>query len=343
MAKTNLLGYSVAELEELMVDFDCQRFKGRQLYKWLYQSGQYDFNRMTDLKLELREKLSENYIFDIPRVVKISQSSDGTEKYLLSLDDSKLIETVMIPDGDNRTLCLSTQTGCGLACRFCATGTMGSGRNLTAGEIIGQLLMVKERFPENPFTNIVFMGMGEPLLNLDELFKSIEIITSPIGLALPVRKITISTVGITPGIYRLADSEFKTNLAVSLHAPNESKRLQIMPIAKSYPLDNLLKAVRYYCENSGKRVTFEYILFKGLNDSKDDARELSRLTKGIPCKINILAYNPIEGLDYGRPTDDEINEFGRMLNSFATTVTVRKSRGLDIDAACGQLAGKNKD
>ncbi len=341
MNKLNLLGYSKSDMENLMLDLGRQKYKGRQLYKWLYQIGQTDFDQMTDLKSDLREKLKKKFLFEGLTLANLAISKDGTEKYVFELDDKSLIETVMIPEGDKRTICISSQTGCALACRFCATGTMGKGRNLSVGEIIGQLLFVRDRFPDNPYTSIVYMGMGEPLQNLANVFKSVDIIKSSIGLTFTAKKITISTVGLTSQIYRFSDSDYKLNLAISLHAPSQEKRLEIMPIAKSNPLDRLMKAAKYFTEKKGKRITFEYILFKGFNDSKDDAYELAKLIRGIPCKINLLAYNPVAGLPYGRPSEDEINEFGKILYPMAPVVTVRKSRGLDIAAACGQLAGKD--
>lgn len=339
MNKINLLGYTPSDMEKLMVDIGEKPYKGRQLFKWLYHLDQRNFSQMTDLKQELRSYLDDRYFFALPEIDRISRSSDGTEKYLLRLSDGTPVEMVMIPEGDKRTICLSTQTGCGLGCRFCATGQIGSGRNLAVGEIIGQLLIIKDRFPDNPYTNIVFMGMGEPLLNYDNVLSAVDIIKSSIGLMLSAKKQTISTVGITPRIYDLADTDYKVNLALSLHAPTDEKRLQIMPIAKSYPLKELLDAIRYYTTQRGKRVTFEYILFKGFNDSREDAINLAKLVRRIPCKINLLAYNPVKGLPYERPTENDINEFAKTLYPLTPAVTVRKSRGGDIDAACGQLAG----
>ena len=342
MDRINLLGNTVGDLEKVMVNLGEKPFRARQLFKWLYHIMQPDFERMTDLSKTLRKDLSDKFVFDYPSIEKIAISEDGTEKLLFKLTDGLFIESVIIPDNGKKTVCVSTQVGCALNCAFCATGKMGFSRNLTTGEIIGQLLYIRERGGFDAFHNIVFMGMGEPLLNYPNMIKAVEIISSSIGLSVSAKKITISTAGIAPGIVKLADSDLKVNLAISLHAANDEKRMALMPIASKYKLSELIPAIKYYTTRRRKRVTFEYILFKGFNDSKEDALELARLIEGIPCKINILAYNPVEGLSYGRPTDEEVDRFGKILYPRAPAVTVRKSRGLDIDAACGQLAGKYK-
>ncbi len=340
MSKINLLGFTLADLESLLVGMGEKKYKGRQIFKWLYGSLQYDFNQMTDLTKELRDKLDTKYTFIGLKPEKISKSRDGTEKILFRLNDNKFIETVLISDGNKRTICVSTQVGCPIKCSFCATGLMGFKRNLTLGEILGQLLYAREQYGENTFRNIVFMGMGEPLLNYDNLVQSIKIISSSFGFSLSARKVTISTVGIVPKIYSLADSGLKANLAISLHAATDKKRRQILSIPSKYNLKALMEAAACFARKRKKRVTFEYILFKGLNDSKEDALALAELIKGIPCKINILAYNPVENVPYRRPSEEEVNNFSKLLYPRAPAVTVRKSRGLDIDAACGQLAGK---
>jgi len=342
MDKKNLLGASLADLEELMLELGEKQYKGRQLYKWFYYLLESDFEQMTDLSRKLRKKLAENYVFRGLEAADIAVSSDGTEKFLFRLDDGKLIESVLIPEGASRTVCISSQAGCALKCAFCATGLMGFGRDLSAGEIVGQLLFLRKRYGEDAFRNIVFMGMGEPLLNYGNLIKSIEIITSDPGLSVSAKKVTVSTVGISPQIYALSDSGLKVNLAISLHAADDNKRQKIMPVARKYELGKLMKAAAYFARESRKKITFEYILFKGFNDSRQDADALARLTKGIPCKINILAYNPIGNLPYKRPSEEEVNEFGKYLYPIVPTVTIRKSRGLDISAACGQLAGKSQ-
>jgi len=341
MKKVNLLGKTEKKLQQLMLSLGEKPFKGRQLFKWLYGRRQYDFMQMTDLTLELRHRLDQSFVFRNIELAERKKSVDGTEKFLFRLDDNNLIEAVLIPDEDWTTVCISSQAGCALGCRFCATGKLGFGRDLTVGEIIGQLLFFRDQYGDDAFRNIVFMGMGEPLLNLDNVIETIGIVSSSVGLSLSARRITISTSGIVPGIYRLADSGLKSNLAISLNAPTQAKRRKLMPVANKYPLDELLESIRYFTSTRKQRVTFEYILFENENDSLDDARELAKLIQGIPCKINLLAYNPVEGLSYGRPPESRIDEFAKYLYPRTPAVTVRKSRGVDIMAACGQLAGNN--
>ncbi|SYZ72910.1 Dual-specificity RNA methyltransferase RlmN [Candidatus Zixiibacteriota bacterium] len=340
MERINLLGRTVAEMQDLMLEMGEKPFKGRQLFKWLYGANQPDFLHMTDLSLSVRHQLAEKYRFEGLVPEKISRSRDGTEKILFRLDDGNVVETVMIPEKAKKTICVSSQVGCALGCRFCATGKIGFKRNLTTGEIVGQLLFIRRQYGPDSFQNIVFMGMGEPLMNFPNLISSIGIISSELGLALSAKKITVSTVGLVPKIYELADTGLKVNLAVSLHAATDEKRRAIMPVSRGYILSELMDAARYFTRKRKKRITFEYILFEGFNDSFDDVLALSNLIKGIPCKINILAYNPVGSLPYNRPSDEKVDEFGRLLYPRAPAVTVRKSRGLDIDAACGQLAGK---
>jgi len=340
MQKVNLLGYTRPQLEQLMQSMGQQPYKGRQMFSWLYRVRQYDFQLMTDLSKEIRSKLDEQYKFEPMKPELDSLSSDGTRKFLFRLHDGHPIETVLIPDDDRRTVCISIQAGCALACRFCATGTLGLLRDLTVGEILGQLLYLRERFGNDAFTSIVMMGMGEPLNNFDNVVESIRIISDPAGLGHAAKRITVSTSGVTPKIRKLADLGLKVRLALSLHAATQEKRLQIMPIARTFGLDKLMEAVKYFAEKSKDRVTIEYILFKGFNDTREDIKALTRLMHGIPCKINVLAYNPVEGLPFQRPSDEEVDRFARELYPKMPAVTVRKSRGRDIDAACGQLAAR---
>ena len=343
MAKQNLLGYTRQQLEDMMVSLGNKPYRGRQLFKWLYADRQYDFQLMTDLTKEMRRRLEDAYEFRGLKVAQTQVSADGTKKFLFELDDAQPLETVLIPDEDARkTVCVSSQVGCALKCGFCATGTMGFMRNLSAGEIVGQLIYIRDQFGSDAFSNIVFMGMGEPMLNYENLIDSIRIISAPSGLGISAKKVTVSTSGVSPKIKKLADSGLKARLAVSLHAATQEKREKIMPVAQTFHIDKLMEAIRYYTDKTGFRVTFEYILFKDFNDSMEDVLALSKLIRGIPCKINLLAYNPVDGLDFERPSDEKVDWFGRELYPRAPAVTVRKSRGRDIDAACGQLAARQR-
>ena len=342
--KKNLYGLTRSEFEQLLVEFGKKPFHGRQLFKWVYKNMVFDFEAMTDLGKELRSKLAKDYRVDLPKIAKHQKSSDGTEKFLFELEDGAAIESVLIPDdaSGRMTLCVSSQVGCALGCTFCATGKMGFKRNLTIGEIIAQPIHMRLLYGEDAFDNMVFMGMGEPLLNYDNVMAAVDILTDSAGLMLGAKRITISTSGVVKGIRMLADSGSKANLALSLHAANDVLRRKLMPIANSCKLAELMEAVKYWTSIRTRRVTFEYIVFKGLNDSEAHALELARLVQGIPCKINLLAYNPVDGLDFARPSESEIDRFAQILYPRTPAVTVRKSRGKDIDAACGQLAGRKE-
>jgi 23S rRNA (adenine2503-C2)-methyltransferase len=340
MQLQNLLGHTQTQLEALMLELGEKKFRARQLFKWMYNSREFDFDRMTDFPKELRARLAERFYIKPLELAREAVSKDGTRKFLFRLQDKRPVESVLIPDEGRTTLCISSQSGCALACRFCATGTMGLLRNLTVGEILGQLVYVREKLGDDAFTNVVFMGMGEPLNNYDDVVEAIRIMSAPHGLALSAKKITVSTSGITPKIKKLADTGLKCKLALSLHAATQAKRLRIMPVAETFGLERLMEAVKYYAEATGQRVTFEYILFDGFNDTMEDVRALARLVHGIPCKINVLAYNEVAGLPFVRPSDEKVDWFGRQLYPRTQAVTVRKSRGRDIDAACGQLAAK---
>ncbi len=343
MPKTNLMGYTERDLENLVSALGEKKFKGRQLAKWVYNLQVRDFARMTNLSLNLRQRLAADYAVEGLRLKDKAVSRDGTIKYLFELEDKRRIETVMIPEGEKRTVCISSQSGCPLKCTFCATAIIKRPRNLTVGEIIGQLMHIRGEFGLDGIQNIVFMGMGEPLLNLENVQAAVEIISSEIGLSLTARHITVSTAGVVPGIMRLADSGLKVNLAISLNSAVEEKRRRLMPIARKYSLAQLKEAARYFAVRRKRRVTFEYILFAGINDSREDARALAEYVRGIPCKINLLAYNEVASLPYRRPGEAVVNEFAEYLYPRTPAVTVRKSRGRDIAAACGQLAGKDSE
>lgn len=345
MEKTNLLGYTSEQLQELAVSLGGKPYTGKQLFKWMYKRRETDFDNMTDMAKRVRSSLDEAYTIRKMSPSKIAESSDGTIKYLFTLDDGKLIETVLIPEKDQRrsTVCISSQVGCALACKFCATGTMGLMRDLTVGEIVGQLMYLRDEFGEEAFTNIVMMGMGEPLNNYNNVLEAIKIIQHKDALNVGFTKLTLSTSGVTPKIKKLADSGVKVSLAISLHAAIEEKRKQIMPIAQTFSLEKLKAAIKYYIEKTKSDVMFEYILFENFNDKPEDIKALGKLAHGLRCKINILAYNPVEGLPFKRPDDEKVAWFGNSIKNYFTIVTIRQSRGRDIDAACGQLAARHKN
>jgi len=356
MNKLNLKGLILQELENFALSIGEKKFRGKQLFDWLYTKEASSFAEMSSLAKSLRDKLTELSAIDPIEIVKVQESSDGTKKFLFELEDGKKIESVLIPprtafvnpeateDEEQKrlTLCISTQVGCPLDCRFCATGTMGFVRNLTTGEIVDQIFQVK-KYSGKRITNVVYMGMGEPLLNYDNVIKSIEIITTGMGIA--ARRITVSTVGLVPKIRQLADEKRKMKLAISLHSLDEKIRLSLIPIASKHKLNELIDAVNYYYRKTKLRPTFEYILFDGINDKKEDIQQLIKLSKRIPCKLNIIPFHAI-GLTNSngvttqlKPTSaSKIEAFVQHLREAHVTVFIRSSAGEDIDAACGQLA-----
>lgn len=342
MAKKNLIGMTQVQLEELMAEFGEKPYRGRQLFTWLYGSDPADIADMTSLSTPLRDRLSEKYSTQGLTLEASYLSVDGSEKFAFVLDDGQIVETVLIPEEDRGTVCLSIQVGCALDCSFCATGQMGFSRDLTAGEIVGQLCYLRQLNGPDSITNVVFMGMGESMLNFDNLSAALEIITNSLGFDLSPKRVVVSTAGVVPGIMKLADLKIKPKLAVSLNAATDEKRQTLMPVAKSYNLEKLMKAVKHYATVSGAPVTFEYILFKGINDTMADVEALARLVSGLSCKINVLSYNPVGGIDLKRPTDKKVDWFAAELSQKVAAVTVRRSRGRDIAAACGQLATQLK-
>jgi 23S rRNA (adenine2503-C2)-methyltransferase len=319
-------------------------FRAKQLYSWLWQKSTTDFDEMTNLSLALREKLKEHFSIRAVTIHKEQFSNDGTIKSAFKLYDAHIIEGVMIPVEDRATACVSSQVGCSLTCKFCATGFLKRERNLDAAEMYDQVVLIRnqaEKSLERPLTNIVYMGMGEPLLNYSNVLASIEKITSPEGLGMSPKRITLSTAGIAKMIKKLGDDQVRFNLALSLHAANDEKRNTIMPINEQNSLEALVEALNYFYEKTGNKITFEYILLNGVNDSIQDAREIIVLCQRVPAKVNILEYNKVEGADFTRTDAQRRDEFVAFLEKKGVTASIRKSRGKDIDAACGQLANKS--
>lgn len=331
---------SIEELSAFIAHLGKEKFRATQIIKWVYQKKAKSFDDMTNLSKDFREALKKIALISTANAIRVEVSTDGTKKYLFQLDDGNSIESVLIPDEDRLTLCISSQVGCPLDCGFCVTGSGGFIRNLSVSEIVNQICSVQNDLPEEMrITNIVMMGMGEPLLNYDNVLKALKIMTYGDGLNFSTRKITVSTSGIVPEMLRLG-SESTVNIAVSLNATTDEVRSLIMPVNRKYPLNRLLAACREYPLPPRRRITFEYILIKGVNDSIDDARRLSKILRGIPCKINIIPYNEHEGSNLKRPSGADIRAFQQILLDAGYTAPLRTSKGLDISAACGQLRGK---
>lgn len=337
------------EWTELLVplsgnDFKTARYRANQICDWIFKKNVTDYRYMSNLSLELRSVLAERYPLYLPRVKKTMTSRDGSVKFLLELTDRNLIESVLIPEKEKLTLCLSSQAGCLRKCRYCATGSLGLRRNLTAGEIVSQILLALRHSPAKRLTNIVFMGMGEPLDNFDNVCLSIRLIQDERTLSFSPRRITLSTCGIIPGMRKLLAEKIKLKLAVSLNSAIQEKREFLMPVAKLYPIAELKKDLQLYRRNNPYRITLEYILFKGFNTDKEDARALIKLLGDLSCKVNLIAWNEIENNnDFEPPPQEEIDRFISFLQPLPFAVTYRKSRGKDINAACGQLAAINKN
>jgi 23S rRNA (adenine2503-C2)-methyltransferase len=328
----------LAELEAGLVARGSEAFHARQIFRWLYRRGVSDFDAMTDLARPLRARLATEFRIAIPALVQRETSVDGTTKFLLGLHDGRQIESVFIPDTPRNTFCISTQVGCAMKCGFCLTGKMGLARNLTAGEIAGQVrVLAAETALRDTRFNIVLMGMGEPLHNYDNTMKALRLLADPHGLAVSPRRVTLSTVGVLPALERLAREPLMPNLAISLHATTEDQRDFLVPVNRKYGLQDILDACRRFPLKHRNRITFEYVLLRGVNDSPEDARRLVRLMRAIRSKINLIPLNEAPGIPFARPTDDEINAFARVLAGHGLRVSVRKSRGRDIRAACGQL------
>ena len=326
------------DLESALEARGHERFHARQIFGWIYRRGVTDAAAMTDLSRALRATLETEFTLTTPAVAARERSRDGTEKFLLRLGDARQIESVFIPDTPAMTFCVSTQVGCAMACAFCLTGKMGLVRNLTAGEIVGQVrVLVDALNMRTTRFNIVLMGMGEPLHNYDETMKALRILADKHGLAVSPRRVTLSTVGLLPALERLAREPVMPNLAISLHAPDNTVRGELVPLNKKYGVADIIAACRRFPVRKRSRITFEYVLLAGVNDSPDDARRLAKLLAGVKSKVNLIPLNAAAGIPFGRPSDESIDRFAKILADRGLTVSVRKSRGRDIRAACGQL------
>jgi 23S rRNA (adenine2503-C2)-methyltransferase len=326
------------QLEQAFEHLGIERFRARQVFRWIYRHGVTSFDAMTDLSQPLRATLAARTSLTTPAIVRRERSVDGTEKFLLGLADGKHIESVFIPDTPSMTFCLSTQVGCAMACAFCLTGKMGLVRHLTAGEIVGQVrVLVAALAMREVRFNIVLMGMGEPLHNYDETMKALRILNDEHGLSVSPRRVTLSTVGLLPALERLAHEPLMPNLAISLHAPTDATRGELVPLNRKYGVSEILEACRRFPLKRRNRITFEYVMLAGVNDSPEDARALARLLAGVKSKINLIPLNAAPGIPFERPSDDTVDRFAQILADRHLTVSVRKSRGRDIRAACGQL------
>lgn len=343
--KQDIRALTAEQINSFLKEKGQPAFRAKQIWQWLWQKSAHNFDEMSNLSKDLRLLLDENFVINAVTIDDMQVSGDRTIKCAMKLFDGNVVEGVLIPTETRMTACISSQVGCSLTCKFCATGRLNRLRNLNADEIYDQVVLVnnlaKEKYNQH-LSNIVYMGMGEPLLNYAETLKSVDRITSPDGLGMSAQRITVSTAGIAKMIKKLGDDNVKFNLALSLHAANDEKRNYIMPINESNSLENLADALNYFYDKTGTRVTFEYIAFKDFNDSLIDAKELAAFCKKVPAKINIIEYNPIDDGEFKQTTPERLNAFKAHLEGKGIIVNVRRSRGKDIDAACGQLANKNK-
>ncbi|MGI8907353.1 MAG: 23S rRNA (adenine(2503)-C(2))-methyltransferase RlmN [Candidatus Sumerlaeaceae bacterium] len=343
--RTPLLGMDLSQLSELLAAGGFPAFRAKQVYQWLYRHAALSFEEMKNLPKDVRLWLSEHCEIGHSEIAEIRGSAeDGSQKLLFRLRDGKIVESVLMQDRDWQTLCVSSQVGCAVACTFCMTGFGGFRRHMTCGEILSQFLLAKRMVNKGVSPrNIVFMGMGEPMLNLDQVIPALRLLIDSDGMDVSPRRITVSTSGILPGIERLGQADTGVNIAISLNASNDEFRNQIMPINKAYPTASLLEACRAFPLKSRRRITFEYVLLGGLNDKRENAKELAALLRGLPCKINLIPWNPDSHLPYQRPSEESVRRFQQYLLDQHFTVSVRYSKGMDIGAACGQLAGHWED
>ena len=349
--KTNLLGLSVSKLGDFFEQLGEKRFRATQMVKWIHQMGERDFDQMTNLSKSLREKLHESAEICLPEVVSCQDSSDGTRKWLIKVEGGSCIEMVYIPEKDRGTLCVSSQIGCALDCSFCATGKQGFNRDLSTAEIIGQLWIAAQSFDQfgtkspRRVTNVVMMGMGEPLMNFDNVVDAMNLMMEDNAYGLSKRRVTLSTAGVVPALDQLAEVT-DVSLAISLHAPNDELRNELVPINRKYSVTEFVQSAKKYIEkmpDNRRKATVEYTLMDQVNDRSVHARELAELLRDLPCKINLIPFNPFPGSDYKRVTNTALNRFRDILQGEGYTVTVRTTRGDDIAAACGQLAGEVND
>jgi 23S rRNA (adenine2503-C2)-methyltransferase len=347
-ARTNLLGLTRAGMEEFVLGMGEKPFRARQLMKWIYRRAVGDFEQMTDLGRDFRRRLAGIAEIQTPDVILSQASADGTRKWLLRLESGQAIEMVFIPEPGRGTLCISSQIGCTMDCGFCSTGQQGFNRNLSTAEIVGQVWLANRELGYSPdgdrvITNVVFMGMGEPLMNYRNVVPAAEVMMDDLGLDLSRRRVTISTSGLVPQMMRIAD-ETNVALAVSLHAPNDELRSELMPINRRHPIASLLDACWHYVEKQNARnVTFEYVMLDGINDRPEHAGQLAALLRGRPAKVNLIPFNPFPGTRYRRSSEQAIERFRDLLIKGGVMVTIRRTRGDDIDAACGQLVGRVND
>ena len=336
----NIKDYDLEDLKKELESICEKKYRAEQIFKWLYIDKVKEFDEMTNLSLELREKLKSEYDICNFKILRKQESSDGTKKYLFDVLDGNAIESVLMEYHHGRTICVSSQIGCKMGCKFCASTGLKFARNLTAGEIVEQILAV-EQDTGYKISNVVFMGIGEPFDNYDNVMQAIKIINNQKGLSIGARHISISTSGLVPMIYKFADEELQCTLSISLHATNDEKRSEMMPINNRYNIKELMEACKYYIEKTNKIISFEYALAKDNNDNLDDAKELVKLLKGMLCHVNLIPINKIENGKYTKSSNENIIRFRDYLNEKGITATIRRELGSDIDAACGQLRRKN--
>lgn len=340
----NLYGQEITKLEKLLMERGQKKYRATQLFTWIYEKKAKTFDEMSDVSKVFREELNRDFCLTLPKIYKKQEAKDGTIKLLLELEDGSKIETALMPYRYGNAICVSSQVGCNMACAFCASGLLKKRRNLEVHEIVGQVLVMNQLLEEKGqhVSHVVVMGTGEPFDNYDNVIDFIRIINHPKALAIGARHISVSTCGIVPGILKYAKEGLQSNLAISLHAPNDEIRNKIMPISKGYKMEELMEAVRFYEKEAGRRVTFEYIMLKGVNDSLECAEQLVKLIKGTLAYVNLIPYNPVDENSFARSEDKQVHKFFSYLMQHGVNTTVRKEFGNDIDAACGQLRAKEE-